>query len=163
MPLRPETYQRNNENTQIPIQKSLTTFMVVKNMDIWAISGNNNTSHLYNNSNQVIIQYKKVEKNTTVPLKRIIKRNTAYPYIHHYTISKSIKMSISRSSFLVLNWVQSTVENSPRGWYSPIENYQKRGTNIYLYIVLKEWVFWYIKIVYSMPPIYNWKNQRFFA
>ena len=34
--------------------------MVVKNMDIWAISGNNPTSHLY--SNQVIIENKKVEK-----------------------------------------------------------------------------------------------------
>ena len=36
--------------------------MVVKNMDIWAISGNNNTSHLYNNSNQVIIQNLKLQK-----------------------------------------------------------------------------------------------------
>ena len=60
--------------------------MVVKNMDIWAISGDYNPNieaTQYSNSNQVIIQYKKVEKNTTVPLKRIIKRNTAYPYIHH--------------------------------------------------------------------------------
>ena len=37
--------------------------MVVKNMDIWAISGNNNIeATTYNNSNQVIHQYKKVEK-----------------------------------------------------------------------------------------------------
>ena len=36
--------------------------MVVKNMDIWAISGNNPTSHLYNNSNQVIIQNLKLQK-----------------------------------------------------------------------------------------------------
>ena len=39
--------------------------MVVKNMDIWAISGDYNPNieaTQYNNSNQVIIQYKKVEK-----------------------------------------------------------------------------------------------------
>jgi len=50
-------------------------------MDIWAISGNPNPNieaTQYNNSNQVIIHNKKVEKNKTVPLKRIIKRNEAY-------------------------------------------------------------------------------------
>ena len=58
--------------------------MVVKNMDIWAISGNNNIeATTYSNSNQVIIQYKKVEKKSTVPFEIIIKRNTAYTYIHH--------------------------------------------------------------------------------
>ena len=47
--------------------------MVVKNMDIWASRGNN-PKYLYNNSNQVIIQYKKVEKKKSSFL--IIKKNT---------------------------------------------------------------------------------------
>ena len=69
--------------------------MVVKNMDIWAISGdyNNITATTYSNSNQVIIQYKKVEKKSTVPFERIIKRNTAYTYLYHIDlINKSIGM-----------------------------------------------------------------------
>ena len=57
--------------------------MVVKNMDIWAISGNNIEATTYSNSNQVIIGNLKVKRKSTVPLKRIIKRNTAYTYVHH--------------------------------------------------------------------------------
>ena len=70
--------------------------MVVKNMDIWAISGDYNPNieaTTYSNSNQVIQQYKKVERKSTVPLKRIIKRNTAYTYLYHIDlINKSIGM-----------------------------------------------------------------------
>ena len=66
-----------------PNPKKSNDFYGRKELGQWAISGNPNTSHLYNNSNQVIIQNLKVEKKSTVPLKRIIKRNTAYTYIHH--------------------------------------------------------------------------------
>ena len=70
--------------------------MVVKNMDIWAISGNNTIIRIIKAtqySNQVIIRNLKVEKKSTVPLKRIIKKNTAYTYLYHIDlINKCIGM-----------------------------------------------------------------------
>ena len=49
--------------------------MVVKNMDIWCISGDYNNINTTIYSNQVIIQNLKLKRKSTVPLKRIIKRN----------------------------------------------------------------------------------------
>ena len=51
-----------------PNPKKSNDFYGGKEFGIWAISGNNITATQYSNSNQVIQQYKKVERKSTVPL-----------------------------------------------------------------------------------------------
>ena len=51
-----------------PNPKKSNDFYGGKEFGIWAISGNNIEATQYSNSNQVIQQYKKVERKSTVPL-----------------------------------------------------------------------------------------------
>ena len=50
-----------------PNPKKSNDFYGGKEFGIWAISGNNIEATTYSNSNQVIIQNKKVERKSTVP------------------------------------------------------------------------------------------------